>query len=68
MTLPWSEAKRKLEELVQTAAHGENVLIQLEDGGVVQISSAPKPTRKFGSAKGQIWIAEDFDEPLDARA
>jgi antitoxin (DNA-binding transcriptional repressor) of toxin-antitoxin stability system len=65
MTVPWSEAKRKLEALVQTAAHGENVLIQLEDGGFVQISKASEKRRVRGSAKGQIWMSDDFDEPLE---
>jgi hypothetical protein len=23
------------------------------------------PKRKFGSAKGEVWMSEDFDEPLD---
>ena len=25
----------------------------------------PKPSRKAGSAKGMIWMAPDFDEPLE---
>ena len=28
-------------------------------------SAAPKPKPQFGSAKGKIWIAPDFDEPLE---
>jgi hypothetical protein len=25
----------------------------------------PKPNRKPGSAKGMIWMSDDFEEPLD---
>ena len=27
--------------------------------------SQPKPRPTFGSAKGEIWMSEDFDAPLD---
>jgi hypothetical protein len=30
-----------------------------------QPAAPPKRDRKAGSAKGQVWMSPDFDEPLD---
>jgi prevent-host-death family protein len=63
-----SHAQERLAELVDEAvARGEDVI--LTDGGepvakIVPISRARGP-RVFGSARGLIHIADDFDAPLD---
>lgn len=43
---------------------GQAVIVQAEptEG---KISSSPKRGPKAGSAKGKIWIADDFDAPLE---
>lgn len=60
------EAETKLAELVQIAAGGEEVLITNDEGVTVKMALAPQPEKKrrglVGSAKGEIWIAEDFDD------
>jgi antitoxin (DNA-binding transcriptional repressor) of toxin-antitoxin stability system len=62
----YPEAKRRLLDLIAAAARGETVLIK-KDQIVIQLVpvSQAKPHPKFGSAKGLIHIADDFDAPLD---
>jgi prevent-host-death family protein len=63
-----AEAKSRLSELVQRAMVGEEVIIAKDNKPVaklIPLAIAGK-ARKPGSAKGQIWIAPDFDEtPAD---
>ena len=63
-----SQAKSQLEELVEKASQGEKVVITRGDGAAFKLvpTFEGKPTRpRFGSAKGQVWMSDDFDEPLD---
>lgn len=61
------QAKRRLEELIEQASQGEEVIITRGDGAsfklVPTLSEEPRP--RFGSAKGQVWMSDDFDAPLD---
>lgn len=61
------EAQSRLAELVVEAVKGEAVIIAQDDGPAVQLipvsNSLPQP--RFGSAKGRIKIADDFDDPLE---
>ena len=62
------EAKQKLLELIEAALRGQEVYITRDDQRIVQItavSSRPHKKRKAGGAKGLIWMADDFDAPLD---
>lgn len=66
-TVDLEQARAQLADLVEQAKHGEEVI--LTEGGepvakIIPISRV-KPQRQFGSAKGLITIAEDFDEPLE---
>ena len=64
------EAKTKLDELIDAAMRGEDVLITANDERgertvrIVAISDK-QPLRKAGSLKGKIWMSDDFDDPLD---
>lgn len=66
-TVELKEAQGRLAELIAEVASGEEVIITREDGAAFKIvpvtPSAPRPT--FGSAKGLVKMAEDFDEPLE---
>ncbi len=66
-TISLVEAKEQLAELVEEAANGEEVIITQEDGSAFKIIPIPlsKPRPKFGSAKGQVKMSDDFDEPLE---
>ena len=43
---------------------GKQVQIQIEEVNE-EVNSTPRKRRKAGSAAGQIWIAPDFDAPLE---
>ena len=59
-----SEAKARFSELVQKAMLGEEVIVSKENKAVVKIVPIKPVRRKPGTGKG-IWMAPDFDEPLD---
>jgi prevent-host-death family protein len=61
-----AEARTRLSELVEKAASGEEIVIARDNKPVAKLvpvrTHAP---RVPGSAKGQVWIAPDFDEIPD---
>jgi prevent-host-death family protein len=61
-----AEAKARLSELVEKAASGEEIVIARDHKPLAKLvpvrAHAP---RVPGSAKGQVWIAPDFDEIPD---
>ena len=61
------EAKIHLKELVDAALKGEEILIAKDQEHIVKLTpvSAIKSHPQFGSAKGQIWMADDFDSPIE---
>ncbi|NKB67656.1 MAG: type II toxin-antitoxin system prevent-host-death family antitoxin [Candidatus Latescibacteria bacterium] len=63
------EAQEHLLELVKRAAKGEEVVISQANKPLAKLISAtpspPAQQRQFGSAKGLIEMADDFDEPLE---
>ena len=59
-----SEAKARFSEMVQKAMLGEEVIVAKENKPVVKIVPIKPARRKPGTGKG-IWMAPDFDEPLD---
>jgi prevent-host-death family protein len=63
-----SRVCERLSELIEEAMAGNEVLITKEErplARLVPASEAPRKSRTFGSAKGLIKIADDFDEPLE---
>jgi antitoxin (DNA-binding transcriptional repressor) of toxin-antitoxin stability system len=61
------EAAASLSELVQAAINGEEVILLDGDRPAIKFTPIPsaKPRPKFGSAKGLIWMSDDFDKPLE---
>lgn len=61
------QAKAKLNILVKAALNGEEVVISQDEKSAVKLvpTSTAKPRPQFGSAKGKIHIADDFDAPLE---
>ena len=57
-------SKARFSELVQKAMLGEEVIVAKENKAVVKIVPIKPARRKPGTGKG-IWMAPDFDEPLD---
>ena len=61
-------AQDSLNELLSDAHKGKTVLVTAENGWAVKLVPMPiraKKRRKAGSARGQVWMSADFDEPLD---
>jgi prevent-host-death family protein len=57
-----AEAKSRFSELVQQAMMGEEIVIARDNKPVAKlVPFAPRAKRKPGSAKGEIWMAPDFD-------
>ncbi|HVR24709.1 MAG TPA: type II toxin-antitoxin system Phd/YefM family antitoxin [Candidatus Polarisedimenticolia bacterium] len=59
------EAKTHLSRLLQRVAAGEEVTIARSGIPVARLVAVePKAKRPLGFARGEIWIADDFDAPL----
>lgn len=61
------EAAANLNDLVEAAINGEEVILLNGDRPAIKLTPIQlvKPNRKPGSAKGLIWMSDDFDEPLE---
>ena len=60
----YEEVKSRLPELIEAARRGEKIIIAQGGKQIVQIMPIKSARRKFGSAKGKIKLAKDFDAPL----
>ena len=60
-------AKKNLGQLIDAALRGDEVVITKEDGPVVKLVPVKRamPIPLFGSAKGLITMADDFNAPLE---
>jgi len=60
------EAKTHLSELLALAMEGEEVIIAKANKPLVRLVpvEAPMKKRTFGLHRGEIWVSDDFDEPL----
>lgn len=61
------DAEKQLRRLIEAAEHGEDVVITRGDGASFQLVpiSRSKLQPTFGSAKGEVWMSDDFDAPLN---
>jgi prevent-host-death family protein len=59
------EAKTHLSKLIERVRRGEEIVIAKAGKPVARlVPERSRAARQPGSAKGQIWIADDFDDPL----
>ena len=61
------KAQNSLYDLLSDAHKGKTVIITAENGRAVKLVPTPikaKKPRKAGSARGQVWMSDDFDDPL----
>jgi len=61
------QAKTQLSKLVEEAARGEEIIIAKAGKPIARLVPLEKTERKLrtpGGMKGQIWIADNFDEPM----
>jgi antitoxin (DNA-binding transcriptional repressor) of toxin-antitoxin stability system len=62
----YHDPKIRWRKLVDAALRGEKVIIAKDGKQIVELVAVPPSTRRaFGSAKGKIIFAPDFDAPLD---
>jgi prevent-host-death family protein len=62
------EAKTHLSRLLEAVERGEEVVIARAGQPIATLTAYKPPRRKIappGSMEGQIWMSDDFDEPLD---
>ena len=59
-----SQAKSDLSKLLDLAIQGEEIVITQDDKPVAKISPIKRPLKR-GSAKGKVWMSDDFDQPLE---
>ncbi len=66
-TVAIEQAQKELPRLIDDVALGERIVITRNDVPVAQLvpvtHPAPKPT--FGSARGMVRMAEDFEAPIE---
>ena len=66
-TVTVAEAAEKLTDLIDAALRGEEIVITKGDR-IIQLTPKQPVKRypaKAGTAKGQVWMSDDFDEPLE---
>jgi len=62
------DAKSQLSKLLEQVQSGEDVVIAKAGTPIVRLIPYVPPKRNIappGAMKGEIWIADDFDAPLD---
>jgi antitoxin (DNA-binding transcriptional repressor) of toxin-antitoxin stability system len=63
-----AEASENLAQFIDAALKGEEIIIIKDEQPVVKLTVIEPVKRypaKAGSAKGLVWISDDFDEPLE---
>ncbi|MGN6593433.1 MAG: type II toxin-antitoxin system Phd/YefM family antitoxin [Terriglobales bacterium] len=56
------EAKTHLSQLLARVENGETITIARTNRPVALLAPLPAP-RQLGTARGQVWISDDFDAP-----
>ena len=67
-TINLYEAKTNLSSLVDRAANGEEIVIAKAGRPMARLVPLERRTvpRPLGLLAGQVWVGDDFDDPLPA--
>jgi prevent-host-death family protein len=68
VSITLDDAKTRLVELIDAVEHGETIIITRKDQPVATLAPVQSAERRprFGSARGSVlYMADDFDAPLD---
>jgi prevent-host-death family protein len=62
-----ADAHTHITQLLQSALQGEEVIITQNNQPILKLTqiASTRKRRQRGTAKDQIWMADDFDEPLE---
>lgn len=62
-----TQATTEISSWLKSALNGEEIIITQNNQPILKLSqfSPGAKKRQRGSAKGQIWISPDFDDPLE---
>lgn len=60
-----ADAKARLPQLVRETLSGAEVIIARDNKPLVKLVPVSGGRRVPGTAKGQIWMSDDFDAPLE---
>ena len=63
------EAKTHLSRLLEAVVHGEDIIIARAGQPVAFLTAYQPPRHQIappGGMEGEIWMADDFDAPIDA--
>ena len=63
------EAKTRLSKLLEQVQSGEEIVIAKAGNPIARLVPYTPPKRKIlppGAMKGEIWVSDDFDEPVNA--
>lgn len=67
-TITIQQALNQINEILEKAFSGEEIFIKNNDEQIIKISSMLLPLARpslFGSDKDKIYIADNFDDPLE---
>ncbi len=62
------ETKTRLSKLLEQVQSGEEIVIAKAGNPIARLVPYTPPKRRIippGAMKGEIWIADDFDEPVN---
>lgn len=69
ITVSLAKVKIQMAKLLKEVEKGEEVVITNKNKPVARLvplmETSAKSRRKLGSAKGKIWMADNFDEPIE---
>ena len=61
-----AQAVKEMDALLDQAKQGEEVVIIANKGEAFKLVALPRtPSPRFGSAKGQVRIGDDFEAPVE---
>ena len=66
-TIDISEVPTYLDEMVSSGPTDDEIIISKDEKPVarlVPIAARPYKERKMGLGRGEVWMSDDFDDPL----
>lgn len=67
MEISVAEAKARFSEILKRAEAGETVVVTRHGKPVARLEAAQATSKlpRIGAFKGEVWMSDDFDAPLE---